>query len=166
MEDNLIQGLFFAGGYGVLITYAFLYITGSGAKLACVFTPQLWKIWVFSMLITTASVLGIYSHFSFKQRMRSWKRDLFIVSTCVFLGSAMLWSLSAEYITRKNLSADLERLPLTLTALATIGILVSVASSTDDWLLITAASIVVMHHLFFDAVIWANLHQKSKIIHI
>ena len=166
MEDNLIQGLFFAGGFGVLITYMFLYITGTITKLANIFTPRLWKNWVFSMLITTASVLGIYSHFSFKQRMENWKRDLFIISTCIFLGSAMLWSLSVEYITHNKINTDLERLPLTLTALATIGILVSVCYSTDNWLLITAASIVVFHHLFFDAVIWANLHQKSKIIHV
>ena len=166
MEDKLIQGLFFAGGFGVLISYFFLHVTGTLTKMANIFTPKLWKIWVFSMLITTAAVLGLYSHFSFKQRMRGWKRDLFIVSTCVFLGSAMLWSLTVEYIKHKKINTDLERLPLTLTALATIGILVSVASSTDDWLLITAASIVVIHHLIFDAIIWANLHQKSKIIHV
>ena len=166
MEDKLIQGLFFAGGFGVLISYFFLHVTGTLTKMANIFTPKLWKIWVFSMLITTAAVLGLYSHFSFKQRMRGWKRDLFIVSTCIFLGSAMLWSLSVEYIKHKKINTDLERLPLTLTALATIGILVSVASSTDDWLLITAASIVVIHHLIFDAIIWANLHQKSKIIHV
>lgn len=166
MEDKLIQGLFFAGGFGVLVTYVFLYVTGTLSQLARLFPPTTWKIWVFSMLITTASVLGLYSHFSFKQRMENWKRDLFIVSTCLFLGSAMIWSLSVEYVTRNGTNTDIERLPLTLTAMATIGILVSVSYSTDDWLLITAAAIVVFHHLFFDAIVWANLHQKSKIIHV
>ena len=65
MQDNLIKGLFFGGGFGVLITYVFLHITGTLSKLAIVFPPMTWKIWTFSMLITTASVLGIYSHFSF-----------------------------------------------------------------------------------------------------
>lgn len=166
MEDDLIKGLFFAGGFGVLVTYMFLYVTGTLNRLAKLFPPTMWKVWVFSMLITTAAVLGVYSHFSFKQRMRDWKRVLFIVSTCVFLASAMLWSLSVEYITRNKINTDLERLPLTITALATIGILVAVSYSTDNWLLITAASIMVVHHLFFDAGIWANLHEKSKIISI
>lgn len=164
MQDNLVKGLFFGGGFGVLITYVFLHITGTLAKLASVFPPMTWKIWTISMLVTTASVLGIYSHFTFKQRMTSWKRNLFIVSTCVFLASAMTWSLMVEYITHNKTNTDLERLPLTLTALATIGILVSVSSSTDNWLLISAASIVVFHHLFFDAMVWANMHEKSKII--
>jgi len=164
MQDNLIKGIFFAGGFGVLITYMFLHVTGTLSQLANLFPPTMWKIWVFSMLITTAADLGVYSHFSFNQRMTSWRRDLFIVSTCIFLASAMLWSLSVEYISQNNINTDLERLPLMLTALATIGILVSVSYSTDDWLLITAASIIVFHHLFFDAIVWANLHEKSKII--
>lgn len=166
MQDKLIQGLFFAGGFGVIVSYMFLYITGTLPRLAKIFSSTMWRVWGFSMLITTAAVLGIYSHFSFKQRMENWKRDLFIVSTCLFLGSAMLWSLSVEYVTRNGTNTDLERIPLTLTALATIGILVSVSYSTDDWLLITAAAIIVFHHLIFDAIVWANLHQKSKIIHV
>lgn len=164
MQDNLIKGLFFAGGFGVIVSYMFLYITGTLPRLAKIFSPTSWRFWSFSMLITTAAVLGIYSHFSFKQHMRHWKRDLFIVSTCVFFASAMLWSLSVEYVTRNNLNTDLERIPLTLTALATIGILVSVSYSTDDWLLITAAAIIVFHHLIFDGIIWASMHEKSKII--
>ena len=76
----------------------------------------------------------------------------------------MSWSLAVEYITHNKTNTDLERLPLIFTALATIGILVSVSYSTDNWLLIAAASIVVFHHLFFDAMIWANMHEKSKII--
>ena len=164
MEDNLIKGLFFAGGFGVIVSYMFLYVTGTLSYLARIFSPTMWNFWSISMLITTAAVLGIYSHFSFNQRMQDWKRDLFIISTCIFLASAMLWSLSVEYVTRNNLNTDLERIPLTLTALATIGILVSVSYSTDDWLLITAAAIVVFHHLVFDAVIWADMHEKSKII--
>lgn len=166
MHDDLIKGLFFAGGFGVLVTYMFLYVTGTLNKLAKLFPSTTWKFWVFSMVITTAAVLGVYSHFSFRQRMRDWKRTLFIVSTCVFLGSAMLWSLAVEYINRNKINTDLERFPLTLTALATIGILVAVSYSTDNWLLITAASIMVFHHLVFDAMIWANLHEKSKIMHV
>lgn len=166
MDDNLIKGIFFGGGFGVLVSYSFLYITGSLQRLAKIFPSMTWRIWVFSMLLTTAAVLGVYSHFTFKQRMESWKRTLFLVSTCVFLASAMLWSLSVEYITRNNTGTQIERIPLTLTALATIGILVSVCFSTDDWLLITAASIIVVHHLGFDGIVWANLHQKSKYISI
>jgi len=164
MHDNLVKGLFFGGGFGVLVSYMFIYATGTLSKLAGIFPYMTWKVWIFSMLITTASVLGIYSHFSFKQRMSSWKRTLFVVSTCVFLASAMLWSLSVEYINHNKTNTDIERVPLIFTALATIGILVSVSYSTDNWLLITAASIVVFHHLFFDAIIWARMHEKSKII--
>ena len=164
MKDHLVSGLFFAGGFGVLVSYIFIYITGTLTKLAKIFNPSLWRIWIFSMFITTAAVLGIYSHFSFNQRLESWKRTLFIVSTCIFLASAMLWSVSVEYIHKTKTTTSIERLPLTLTALATIGLLISVSYSTDDWLLITAASIIVFHHLVFDAIIWANIHQKSKLL--
>jgi len=164
MQDNLVKGLFFGGGFGVIVTYLFLHITGTLTQLANVFPSMTWKFWVFSMIITTVSVLGVYSHFSFKQRMEGWKRDIFVISTCLFLASAMLWSLSVEYIRQNKTNTDIERLPLRLTALATIGILVAVSFSTDNWLLIAAASIIVFHHLFFDAMIWANLHEKSKII--
>ncbi len=166
MDDNLIKGLFFAGGFGVIVTYLFLYFTGTLPKLAKLFPPTMWKVWIFSMFITAASFLGIYIHFSFKQKMESWKRNLFIVSTCIFFASAMFWSVTVDYVTRKNTTTDIERVPLYLTALASIGILVSVSCSTEDWLLITAASIIVFHHLVFDAIIWANLHQKSKYITI
>ena len=65
MTDDLIIGLFFAGGFGVLTTYLFLMTSGLGSKMLNVFSGPTWRLWSMSMVATVASVLGLYSYFGF-----------------------------------------------------------------------------------------------------
>lgn len=161
MTDDLIVGLFFAGGFGVLTTYMFLMTSGMGGKMLNVFHADTWKLWSVSMIATVASVLGVYSYFGFEQPMDSgWARDLFVISTCVFLAFAMIWSYS---ISRLAFGGEvyLEKIALGAVALATIGILVSTVNQTDNPLVITAAAIIVFHHVVWDFIIWGSNATKQ-----
>ena len=164
MEDELIAGLFFGGGFGVLISYLFLITSGVISKLTPVFSNNTWKIWSVSAAITVASVIGLYIHFSFNQRMQGWARDLFITSTCLFIGFAMLWSYSIFRTANNGLDNGLEKVILAIVGLATIGILISVVEETENRLLITAASLIVFHHVVFDALVWGTNATKTKIL--
>ena len=99
------------------------------------------------MIVTTLSVVYIYYYYTFERKLEKWTRILFTVSTILFLLSAMMWSVSIRYGENNIKNRDVEKYPLYLTAAATIGILVSVLYSTNNWLVITAASIMVVHHL-------------------
>jgi hypothetical protein len=156
MEDELVAGLFFAGGFGVLISYLFLLTSGAISKLIPVFSGNTWRLWALSALITVASVIGVYVHFSFNQRMEGWARDLFITSTCLFIGFAMLWSYSIFRTANNGLDNGLEKIILAIVGMATIGILVSVVEETENRILIAAASLIVFHHVFFDALVWGT----------
>ena len=166
MKDELVGGLFFAGGFGVLVTYAMLWASGTLPVLASYFSKMQWKLWGYSVLITVISALGIFVWYSFYEKLEDWKRDLFIASLCIFLGSAMIWSFSVEYIESKKANPSFQRPALFLTAFGTIGMLIAIAYSEPSWLLVTAASILVFHHLIVDGLIWPTIHQKAKIIHI
>lgn len=163
MKDEFIGGIFLVGGLGVLITYLMLYISGSLRRMLKVFTPRIFRIWTLSMIITTLSVVYIYYYYTFERKLQKWTRILFTVSTIIFLLSAMMWSVSIRYGETNTKNRDIEKYPLYLTAIATIGILVSVLYSTNNWLVITAATIMVVHHLFMDAIVWRDLHSKTKL---
>lgn len=163
MKDEFIGGIFLVGGLGVLVTYLMLYVSGSLKRMLKVFTPIFFRIWVLSMIVTTMSVVYIYYYYTFEKKLEKWTRILFTVSTILFLLSAMMWSVSIRYGETNMKNRDIEKYPLYLTATATIGILISVLYSTNDWLVITAAVIMVIHHLFMDAVAWRDLHSKTKL---
>lgn len=163
MKDEFVAGLFIAGGIGVLMTYIFLYITGTLGKLAKMFTANLWRIWILSMLLTATSVLAIFFYFSTKERVEKDVRGMFITALCIFLFSAMAWSLSVEYIERYNKDPALQRWPLMFTAMASLLILVSVALTTKNWALILAAVVVLIHHTFIDGLVWPKLHEVAKL---
>ena len=163
MKDPVIFSIFSAGGFGVLISYYFLYIIGALSKLSSYYTKLEWRTWTFSMLVTIVSILALIIWFSFYQKLEGWQRTTFISSLSVFLAFAMLWSASIAYIYLKNKDILNQRPFLFIVALATIGLLVATCYSTDNWPLIAAAAIVVFHHLFFDAFYWVHIHSRSKI---
>ena len=163
MKDDFIGGIFLLGGIGVLISYMMLYVSGSLKRMLKVFTPNIFRIWVVSMLITTAAVLYLYYYFTFEKEIKGWSRNLIVASTILFLVSAMLWSVTIRYGEVSTKYRDLEIFPLYLTALGTIGILIGTVYATNNWIVIAAASIIVLHHLVIDAVVWKNLHSKTKL---
>lgn len=160
MKDNTIFTLFLSGGFGVIISYFFLYFTGTLNLLASYYTKKEWRFWVLSMLLTTASVIGLIVWFSFYQELLNWQRELFIYGLSVFLAFAMLWSLVVFYIEKNKIDPSYQRPVLLVVGLATIALLIATVYSTNKWLVITAAAIIVWHHLFIDAFWWSYLHQR------
>jgi hypothetical protein len=92
MKDSTLFTLFLSGGFGVIITYIFLYFSNTLNILANYYTKQEWRFWTVSMLVTAASVVGLIVWFSFYQELEGWQRDLFISGLTVFLAFAMIWS--------------------------------------------------------------------------
>jgi hypothetical protein len=160
MSDDLIVGLFFGGGFGVLTTYLFLATSDLGSKMLNVFESSTWRLWSISMVATVASVVGLYSFFGFKEPMEGWARTLFVVSTCVFLGFAMIWSYS---ISRLAFGGEiyLEKIALAAVALATVGILIATIDQTENILVLIAAAIIVFHHVVWDFLIWGSNATKQ-----
>lgn len=161
MVDNALFSIFMAGGFGVLISYMFLYFQKSLPDLYSRYTKLEWRIWFISMMLTVASVIGVIVWFSFYEKLNN--RDLFISSFCVFLAFAMLWSLSIFYIFKNKSSPSIQVPILFIVGLATIGMFIPVISTTDNWLLIVAAFIIAFHHLVVDALYWPYIHSRKNI---
>ena len=161
MKDLLLLSLFGLGGIGVIITYYILYLYGAIKKYGNYFTKKELRVWAVSVLLTIASVIGLILWFSIYQELEDWKRVTFIVSLVCFLIFASLWSVSLAHIHSRNASPYIQQPILILVALATIGMLVATAYSTDKWLVITAAAIIVFHHLFFDAFYWMYIVDRE-----
>lgn len=149
------------GGIGVLIGYFYLYLSKYLKPLAKKFSKKEWKIWSFSVLLTIVSFLSLIVWFSFYQELTDWQRDLFLSGLVVFLTGATLWSLSIFYLMKFKKNIYFQFPALTITSLGTLAILISVLYSTSNWLLITAASIVLFHHLIFDNIYWVAIHSRK-----
>ena len=145
-----------AGGSGVLAGYFLLFLENYLAPLAKKFGKIEWEIWKASAIYTVVSFLGLIVWFSFYQKLEDWKRDLFYSSLIVFLFGAITWSISIFYMMKNKKNSNIQIPSLALTALGSIGLLISTVYSTDNWFLITAASIVLFHHFVFDLVIWSR----------
>ena len=161
MKDDLIFSIFMSGGFGVLLSYMFLYFQKSLPDLYKRYTKTEWRLWFISMVLTVVSVIGLIIWFSFYERLNN--RELFICSLCIFLAFAMLWSLSIFYIFKNNVSTYIQVPILFIVGLASIGMFISVISTTSNFLLILAAFIVAFHHLVVDGIYWPHIHGRQMI---
>jgi hypothetical protein len=148
------------GGFGVIIGYIYLYFSNYLKPLAKKFTKQEWVIWSISALLTIASFIGIIFWFSFNQELENWQRELFLSSLVVFLTGAILWSISIFYLIKFKKNIYIQLPALSLTSLGALGILISIIYSTNNWLLITAGSILLFHHLFLDNIYWLFINKR------
>lgn len=162
MKDLGILTTTLAGGVGVIVGYLFLYLSNFLGPLAKKFSKMEWRIWTVSALLTVASFLGIIIWYSFYERLESWKRDLFFSSLVVFLTGATLWSLLIFYLLKKKRNIYYQLPGLLMTSLGSLGILLSIVYSDSSWLLITAGSILLFHHLIFDNIYWVRIHGRNK----
>jgi len=160
MKDLGILTTTVSGGFGVIIGYVYLYLNNYLKPLAKKFKPLEWKIWSLSALLTIASFLALIIWFSSYQKLEDYKRDLFYSGLTVFLVGAIFWSLVVFYIMKFKKSKRYQLLPLTITTTGSILILFSVFYSTDNPLLIIAASILVFHHLIFDNLYWPMIDSR------
>ena len=160
MKDLGLFTTTIVGGIGVIVGYIYLHLSKYLKPMAKKFTKKEWKIWSFSVLLTIASFLGLIVWFSFYQELKDWQRDLFFSSLVIFLTGAIFWSLSIFYLKKFKQHVYLQLPALMVTSLGTLGILLSVIYSTSNWLLITAASIVLFHHLIFDNIYWVAIDSR------
>ena len=152
--DQTIFYIFLAGGFIVILTY--WYHLESLKKVAKAFGKEDYKLWLFSALFTTASVIYLFIYFSFVKEIDDWERTLFLVSEIVFLTFASFWSTTIYY---KNIYY--EQLILFIVALSTLGLLVAtIYSEESDWLVVTSALIIFFHHTFYDSMKWIELEKK------
>ena len=162
-KDELTTGLFFGGGFGVLVSYMFLISGGYMPNIGNVFTQNTWRLWSISVILTVAAIVGLYAHFSFSERMEGWARDLFIVSTCVFFSFAMLWAYATFRVTHGGGEMYMEKVALAAIAAASIGIFTSTVDQTKNALVIVAAAFIVFHYVVMNGVVWGMHATKQKI---
>lgn len=159
MKDEVVFSIFTSGGFGVLLSYVFLYLQNSLPDLYKRYTKTEWRLWFISMVLTVTSIIALILWFSFYERINN--RELFISSLCIFLAFAMLWSLSIFYIFKYNYSPFIQVPILLVVGLASVGMFTSVISTTSNILLILAAFMVVFHHLVVDGVYWPHIHSRK-----
>lgn len=162
MKDDTVFYVTISGGIGVLLSYVFLYLEGYITIMNKKFTSLERKLWSLSVLLTIVSFLGIIIYYSFIEKIKGDYRDLFIISLVIFLISATSWSVISAYIIKYRRDTNLQLSTLLITALACIGILVAIAYDTESPWLITAGSILVFHHLFFDSIYWPVINKRKS----
>lgn len=161
MKDPTLFALFTGGGFGVIVSYIFLYLQGSLQELMTYYTKLEWRFWLISMLFTVVSVIGLIVWFSFYENLEKDWNTVFITSLAVFLAFAMLWSVTIAYIYKNRVNPSIQQSVLLIVGLATVGLLLATIGSNSNWLVITAAAIVVWHHLIVDGFWWPTLHQRG-----
>lgn len=147
-----------AGGSGVLAGYYHLFLEKNLlTKLQSKYTENGWKLWKLSAMLTVVSFFAIIVWYSFYDTINY--RELFLGSLTVFLFGAVIWPLTINYEHKHKCKSVAQLIALTITTLGTIGMLIAIVFNDEDWLLITASSIVVFHHLFFDNFYWYFLQN-------
>ena len=177
--DGTIVALSLAGGSCVLLGYTFLLISGVGKTLYSYFRNKEKKIFLILTFFSVISYFYLFywAGFSGVLDEDDWERDLYIGSLALYLAGASLWSVQVYNIVKNKKSRGTEKIALLITALGTIGTLVSVACaprdrykigvSGQDQLLfgfaIPAASFLVIQHVFFDLFYWSEvIHKRAS----
>ena len=164
MKDETVGGIFLVGGFGVIISYLFLYFTGVLSKLMKIFkkSPFLLRLWYISAILTIVSVLYIMFYYTFIERIKDNYRDLFIISLIGFLSFAMLWSLSVFLIDKYKLNVYFQSPVLFFVALSTIGLLFAGIETNKELLPILALSMIVLHHALYDFLLWPYIQNSGQ----
>lgn len=163
------------GGIGVLITYMFIYLSGTGSKLFKIISKNkiFYRIWISSTFIVVLSYLYLLYYYYFIDDFVKTKYRFYLeLSLFAFLLFASLWSLIIEVIVKYKKNPRYQQPILILVALATIFILTLVALDRKDDpninieknILLAAAIFIFLHHTFFDAIAWVNLHVNNKLM--
>jgi len=164
MEDEVVFYVFVMGGLAVLLSYILIYVSGTLTKLMPILTKDktFYTLWKCSVFLVVLSVLYIMIYYSFYERFDSDYRTLFISCLFVFLIFCLCWPISVEYIVKYKGNPELQRPILLLVALATIGFLTCIVlnNKTENSVLLIAGILVLIHHLFFDGIIWVNKHNN------
>ena len=113
-------------------------------------------LWYFTSLLTVASYIYIFIEFAINDALeQDWQRSVLVVSYTLFLSNAGqyvhiamadLLLESKSYYLQYNLYA---------VAVSSVGFLVVAIALADAWLIV-ATSIIFVHHLGLDAVLWYN----------
>lgn len=154
--------LILVGGIPVLASYLHLYNRSTEGRMSA---EKLWKplgdgvffyLWAVSVVLVVVSYAFIFVQFAINDVLEEdWQRSVLIVSYTLFLSNAGqyvhiamadLLLESKSYYLQYNLYA---------VAVSSVGFLVVAIALGDVWLIV-ATSIIFVHHLVLDAVLWYN----------
>ena len=154
--------LILVGGIPVIASYLHLYNRSTEGRMSA---EKLWKplgdgvffyIWAVSVALVVASYAFIFVQFAINDVLeQDWQRSVLVVSYTIFLSNAGqyvhvsmtdLLLESKSYYLQYNLYA---------VAVSSVGFLVVAVTLADAWLIV-ATSIIFVHHLGLDAVLWYN----------
>ena len=163
MGDGTIIALSLTGGLTVLVGYYFIAMTGVGSKLYRIFTPKEKSIFLTLSVFSILSFFYLFYWASFTDSLKDWKRDLYIASVATYLTGASLWSIMAYRIVKMKLHPSRQILALSITALGTIGVTISVSASFKEkdikyGFALTASILFLIQHVFFDLFYWSGIH--------
>lgn len=175
-EDGTIISLSLTGGFAVLVSYCFIGMTGVGSKLYGVFTNNEKTVFKTLSLLSIISFFYLFYWASFYEdweNEENWPRDLYIGSVATYLVGACLWSLTSYSIIKNKLHPSVEVPALLITAIGTIGVLISVASVEGNGdgdlgysLAMIAAILFVFQHAIFDLIYWSYIHASRRSYHL
>lgn len=164
MTDGTIAALTLTGGFSVLLSYYFISLSGVASKLYKIFTKSERQIFIILSTLSIISFFYLFYWASFTNNLSDWKRDLYIGSVATYLLGACLWSIAAYKIVKMKYKPDYQNKFLLVTALGTLGVLISVASSpesgTEYSFAIIASILFMIQHVFFDLFYWSRIHEE------
>ena len=172
--DGTIIALSLTGGFAVLVSYYFIGMSGVGSKLYGVFEKNEKTVFKTLSLLSIISFFYLFYWASFYEewnKEEEWKRNLYIGSVATYLVGACLWSLTSYSIVKNKLHPAIEVPALLVTAIGTIGVLVSVASVNGDGDLtysfaMIAAILFLFQHTLFDLIYWSYIHSSRRSYHL
>ena len=168
MTDGTIVALSLTGGFSVLVGYYFISVTGVGSKLYKVFREREKRIFLVLSMLSIISFFYLFYWASFTDSLEGWKRDLYIGSVATYLVGASLWSIMVYKIVKQKQPTSTEFPALLITALGTIGVLVSIAYTDKDRnnaeyvIAVIASSIFLFQHAIFDLFYWSTIHIDRR----
>jgi hypothetical protein len=162
--------LILVGGIPVVASYLHLYNRSTEGRI---FADKLWKplgngalfyLWVFSVVLVVASYAFIFIQFAINDVLEEdWQRSVLVVSYTLFLSNAGQYvHVAMTDLVLQSKSFYLQY-NLFAVAVASVGFLVVAISLADAWLIV-ATSIIFVHHLGLDAVLWYNGFLKEDYI--
>lgn len=167
MVDGTLLTLNLTGGFSVLLGYTFVTLTKVGSKLYKIFTKNERTIFLTLTFLSIISFFYLLYWACFTDSLQDWRSDLYLESLAIYLFGASIWSPVIYSIVSNKQNPNRQIPALFITASGTIGMLVAVASETNNQNLsysfaMIAAILLVFQHAGFDLFYWSTIHAKRK----
>ena len=154
--------LILVGGIPVIASYLHLYNRSTEGRMSA---EKLWKplgdgvffyIWAVSVALVVGAYAFIFVQFAINDVLEeAWQRSILVVSYTLFLSNAGQYVHIAMADLLLESKSKYLQYNLYAVAVSSIGFLVVAVTLADAWLIV-ATSIIFVHHLGLDAVLWYN----------